>query len=191
VNSPETEQFLSTLKDFQRDTVDYVFARMYEDPVPAMRYLIADEVGLGKTKVAAGIIARAVDRLKAKDPTLRIDVIYICSNSSIARQNINRLNVTRQPCHDLPDRITLLPRYIDRLRNNRVNFIAFTPGTSLSMRSSGGKAEERALLFWLLPDDWIANKKGCLSLLRVGMRWDRFKGRVDDFQSSYKIDEAP
>jgi hypothetical protein len=189
VNSPETEQFLSTLKDFQRDTVDYVFARMYEDPVPAMRYLIADEVGLGKTKVAAGIIARAVDRLKAKDPTLRIDVIYICSNSSIARQNINRLNVTRQPCHDLPDRITLLPRYIDRLRNNRVNFIAFTPGTSLSMRSSGGKAEERALLFWLLPDDWIANKKGCLSLLRVGMRWDRFKGRVDDFQSSYKIDE--
>jgi len=189
MNSPETERFLSSLKDFQRDTVDYVFARMYEEASPAMRFLIADEVGLGKTKVAAGIVARAVDRLRAENPALRIDVIYICSNSSIARQNINRLNVTGQPCHDLPDRITLLPRDINRLRKNSVNFIAFTPGTSLSMRSSGGKAEERALLFWLLPDDWTSNEKGCLSLLTSGMRRDRFKGRVEELTQRYKIDE--
>jgi hypothetical protein len=189
MNRPETERFLSSLKDFQRDTVDYAFARMYEDASPAMRFLIADEVGLGKTKVAAGIVARAVDRLRAEDPALRIDVIYICSNSAIARQNINRLNVTGQPCHDLPDRITLLPRDISRLRKNSVNFIAFTPGTSLSMRSSGGKAEERALLFWLLPDDWTANKKGSLSLLTAGMGRDRFRGRVAELTQRYKIDE--
>lgn len=189
MNRPETERFLSSLKDFQRDTVDDVFARMYEDASPAMRFLIADEVGLGKTKVAAGIVARAVDRLRAEDPSRRIDVIYICSNSSIARQNINRLNVTGQPCHDLPDRITLLPRDISRLRKNSVNFIAFTPGTSLSMRSSGGKASERALLFWLLPDDWTANKKGSLSLLTGGMGRDRFKGRVEELTQRYRIDE--
>jgi hypothetical protein len=189
MNCPETEQFLSSLKDFQRDTVDYAFARMYEDASPAMRFLIADEVGLGKTKVAAGIVARAVDRLRAEDPALRIDVLYICSNAGIARQNINRLNVTGQPCHDLPDRITLLPRDISRLRRNSVNFIAFTPGTSLSMRSSGGKASERALLFWLLPDDWVANRKGALSLLTGGMGRDRFKGRVDEHTQRFKIDE--
>jgi hypothetical protein len=189
MNRPETERFLSTLKDFQRDTVDYVFARMYEDASPAMRFLIADEVGLGKTKVAAGIVARAVDRLREEDPTRRIDVIYICSNSSIARQNINRLNVTGQPCHGLPDRITLLPRDISRLRKNSINFIAFTPGTSLSMRSSGGNADERALLFWLLPADWTVNEKGSLSLLTGGMGRDRFKGRVEELAQRPKIDD--
>ena len=189
MNRPETERCLSSLKDFQRDTVDYVFARMYEDALPTKRFLIADEVGLGKTMVAKGIVARAVDWLHEKNPAERIDIIYICSNSSIARQNINRLNVTGQPTHGLPDRITLLPRDISQLRKNNVNFIAFTPATSLSMRSSGGKAEERALLFWLLPEDWVANKKGAVSLLSGEMRRDRFKGRVDEHEGRYLIDE--
>jgi len=189
MNRPETERCLSSLKDFQRDTVDYAFARMYEDALPAERFLIADEVGLGKTMVAKGIVALAVDWLREKNPAERIDIIYICSNSSIARQNINRLNVTGQSTYGMPDRITLLPRDINRLRKNSVNFIAFTPGTSLSMRSSGGKAEERALLFWLLPEDWVANKKGAISLLSGEMRRNRFKGRVDEHEARYPIDE--
>lgn len=187
MNGPKTERFLSSLKDFQRDTVDYAFARMYEDAEPSTRFLIADEVGLGKTKVAAGIVARAADLLRAKDPTRRVDIIYICSNAAIARQNINRLNVTDQPTHDLPDRITMLPKHIGRLSKNEVNFIAFTPGTSLNMRSSGGRAEERALLFWLLPPEWTANQKGALSLLSGEMRRDRFKGRVGD---DHEIDDT-
>jgi hypothetical protein len=162
---------------------------MYEDSLPAERFLIADEVGLGKTMVAKGIVARAVDWLHEKNPSKRIDIIYICSNSSIARQNINRLNVTGEQTHGLPDRITLLPRDINRLRRNSVNFIAFTPGTSLNMRSRGGKAEERALLFWLLPQDWVANKKGSVSLLSADVRRDRFKGRLDELASRYQIDD--
>ena len=189
MNCPDPERFLSSLKDFQRDTVDHVFARMYEDVPPAKRFLIADEVGLGKTMVARGIVARAVDRLTKEDPSRRVDVIYICSNSSIARQNINRLNVTGQPCHDLPDRVTLLPRDMSRLRKNSVNFIAFTPGTSLDLRSSGGKASERALLYRLLPEDWIANKKGALSLLTGGMGRDRFKWRVAELREHCIDDE--
>ncbi len=189
MNRPETERCLSSLKDFQRDTVDYAFARMYEDALPAKRFLIADEVGLGKTMVAKGIVARAVDWLREKNPAERIDIVYICSNSSIARQNINRLNVTGQSTYGMPDRITLLPRDIKRLRKNSVNFIAFTPGTSLSMRSSGGKSEERVLLFWLLPEDWVANKKGAISLLSVDVRRDRFKGRIEEHEARYSIDE--
>ena len=49
---------MSGLKDFQRRTVDYVFNRMYLDERPTRRFLVADEVGLGKTMVARGIIAK-------------------------------------------------------------------------------------------------------------------------------------
>lgn len=189
MNTPATEKFLSTLKDFQRDTVDYVFHRMYEQTPPSTRFLVADEVGLGKTKVAAGVIARATDFLRANDPKRRIDIVYICSNSGIARQNIKRLNITGQSAHDLPDRITLLPRDIKSLRKNDVNFIAFTPGTSLNIRSSGGRAEERALLFWLLPESWVKNEKGAVSVLTGEMDRDRFQGRIDDLKARFQIDD--
>ena len=53
-----SNRFLSTpalagLKDFQRKTVDYVFKRLYGDD-PTSRFLIADEVGLGKTPSKIG-----------------------------------------------------------------------------------------------------------------------------------------
>ena len=49
---------LAGLKDFQRRTVDRVFERLYLDDPPGRRFLVADEVGLGKTMVARGIVAR-------------------------------------------------------------------------------------------------------------------------------------
>src|ERR671927_14407 len=69
---------MASLKDFQRKTVDLVFRRFYEDDPPARRFLVADEVGLGKTLVARGVIARAIEQLRGKVP--RIDIVYICSN---------------------------------------------------------------------------------------------------------------
>ena len=83
---------LRMLKDFQKKTVNYVFRRLYKDKDRVDRFLIADEVGLGKTLVARGVITKAIQFLK--ETVDRIDVVYICSNSSIARQNVNRLNVT-------------------------------------------------------------------------------------------------
>ena len=85
---PDTSAVLSQLKDFQRATVEYVFRRMYVDPDYARRFLIADEVGLGKTLVARGLIAKTIELLWDRNP--RIDIIYVCSITDIARQNINR-----------------------------------------------------------------------------------------------------
>ena len=76
---------LAGLKDFQKNTVEYVFKRLYGDD-PTSRFLVADEVGLGKTLVARGIIAKTIEHLQ--DSVGRIDIVYICSNATIAWQNI-------------------------------------------------------------------------------------------------------
>jgi len=103
---PDTKAILSGLKDFQRKTVEFVYRRMYTDDDRVNRFLVADEVGLGKTLVAPGLIAKAIDHLWPTDR--RIDVVYVCSNAEIARQNIGRLNVTEQKNCSNATRITLL-----------------------------------------------------------------------------------
>lgn len=149
INKPNTEAMLATLKPFQRDTVEYVFRRMYTDPDCTRRFLVADEVGLGKTMVARGVIARAIDHLQGQVD--RVDIVYICSNADIARQNLQRLNLTDDRGAAQVGRLTMLPAMLPQL-DARLNFVAFTPGTSFSMHSSSGKWEERALLYWMLED---------------------------------------
>ncbi len=138
---------LQGLKDFQRRTVDYVFRRLYQDDPPAQRFLVADEVGLGKTLVARGIIAKVLEHLG--DRAERIDILYICSNDAIARQNIRRLNVLGTQECAFASRLTLLPTQMQSLQNP-VNFISFTPGTTFDLKSRAGTKEERAILFKML-----------------------------------------
>lgn len=147
---PESAAVLARLKDFQRETVERVFDRLYGSNA-TNRFLVADEVGLGKTLVARGVIAKAIERLWPTTP--RIDVIYICSNADIARQNINRLNVMGDDVVRAT-RLTLLPVEMHDLTARRVNFISMTPSTSLEPLQSMGIARERALLYWLLKDVW-------------------------------------
>ncbi|MDQ9195384.1 hypothetical protein QBT27_17935 [Cronobacter sakazakii] len=61
---------LATLKDFQRDTVDYVFERLFGEN-NTTRFLVADEVGLGKTLIARGVIARTLEHLQDKKRSRR------------------------------------------------------------------------------------------------------------------------
>jgi hypothetical protein len=148
---PDTSSALGGLKDFQRATVDYVFDRFY-GPDPTRRFLVADEVGLGKTLVARGVIARTIDHLWDEVP--RIDVIYICSNADIARQNIDRLRIPGCEEAAQATRLTLLPLQMHDLRRHRVNFVALTPKTSFDQTQGGGNVNERVLLYWLLDRAW-------------------------------------
>jgi hypothetical protein len=161
------------LKDFQQATVEYVFRRLYLDEDYTTRFLVADEVGLGKTLVAKGVIARAIEHLRAD--VERIDVVYVCSNADIARQNIQRLNVTDEADFALAERITLLPLRLHMITGpkgepRRLNFVSFTPGTSLDLKSSTGLAVERALVFRMLRDLWgghlLRRDGGAFHLLR-------------------------
>lgn len=179
---------LAGLKDFQRKTVEYVFKRLYgDDQTP--RFLIADEVGLGKTLVARGIIAKAVEHLQ--DQVERIDVIYICSNAAIATQNVNRLNVGDTNGFSIATRLTYLPRQVRSLRQNRVNFISLTPGTAFDHASSrGGHADERAILYRILYDlPWTRNERrrrlraGLLNLLQATVGKDNWRAAAKDLKA--------
>lgn len=180
-----TEEILSSLKDFQRTTVDYVFDRLWGESEPARRFLVADEVGLGKTMVAKGVIAKAVEHLQG--PGKQINVVYICSNSNIARQNLSRLNVVDGSELKHADRLTLLPMVLKHLRGHGVNFVSFTPGTSFQVGTSGGASPERVMLYWMLAECWDREITGSVrwkKFFEGGVRRDRFEVRLGRFDRS-------
>lgn len=172
---PSAEQVLATLRTFQRATAVYAFSRLYDPEQPSLRFLVADEVGLGKTLVARGVIAQAVERLRAlKDK--RIDIVYICSNGAIARQNLRKLNIAGEEATIEADRFTLLANKMDALDDREINLVAVTPGTSLSFGKSAGKFQERALLFAILRRLWgkeALRGSGPARLFYLGINDDR------------------
>jgi hypothetical protein len=174
-----SEAVLATLKDFQRETVDYVFDRLY-GPGAKGRFLLADEVGLGKTLVARGVIARAIEHLEATVP--RIDVIYVCSNADIARQNINRLKIDRGQRTTMASRLTMLPVEVQRLKQSRLNFISFTPDTSFDLRSGMGRVEERVLLYRMLQSLWsLGTSAAPMNVLQGQVDARAFRERIRNF----------
>lgn len=173
---------LAPLKTFQRRSVDYVFHRMFNAADATRQFLVADEVGLGKTMVARGVIAKTIERLW--DTVPRIDVLYICSNQAIAAQNINRLNVFGKDELALPTRLTLVPlrmRGDSAMATNKVNFISLTPGTSFDLRSATGVVEERAFLYHLLEgiERSEAKRYNLLQVHAGDATWEREVNELD------------
>jgi len=183
----DTNAIMNSLKDFQRQTVNYVFRRLYLDEDRVNRFLIADEVGLGKTLVAKGIIAKAIERLW--EEVDRIDILYICANRDIARQNVNRLNVTSQQEFQLASRLTLLPLHMKRLHDNRLNFISFTPQTSFDLRSAEGIARERAMIYHILREGWdLGDIAGPKNVLQCGVGKENWRSYLATFLYYNQID---
>ena len=180
---PEVEAILRPLKPFQRRTVEHAFTQLFEAPGASARFLVADEVGLGKTLVARGVIAKAIDYYW--DSVGRIDIVYICSNQAIAHSNLPKLQVTgdEERSFALATRLTMLATELagepgqPSLADSKLNFVSFTPGTSFNMGHSGGMAKERRVLFALL-DGMIEPRIGLMNLMQGGVtrtQWWRDK----------------
>lgn len=166
MSSPvDVGRVLGQLRDFQVRTARYAFSRLYDENDPSLRFLVADEVGLGKTFVARGVIALAIDHLHRLGNE-RHDIVYVCSNGAIARQNLNRLNPTDQRIDEPADRFSMLPLSSHRRAGRSVNLVAVTPSTSLRYGSHAGRFPERALAFTMLRHHW---ERSALSTSRA--RW--------------------
>ncbi|GAA5228423.1 helicase C-terminal domain-containing protein [Paeniglutamicibacter antarcticus] len=153
----KAQSTLSGLKKFQTKTVNHVFKRLYTDSPTTDRFLVSDETGLGKSVVAAGLVAKAIEHLESVNDVDRIDIVYMCSNSDLARQNIARINVTGQADVIESGRLSLLPLELGKLNaspaantTKRVNFISITPGTSFNDSQRLGNSDERAVLYVML-----------------------------------------
>lgn len=142
------------LKDFQRATVeriDYLFRHGQN------RVLVADEVGMGKTLIARGAIVKTA-RLRLEEGDDLLKVVYICSNTGIASQNIQKLKVSSTAkIEGVSDtRLSMLHLKIAEqesdtsIREGFIQLIPLTPGTSFQMTNGGGTVNERALMFAIL-----------------------------------------
>lgn len=169
----DAQQHLTALKPFQRKTVDVAFKHLHRAGGSG-RFLVADEVGLGKTMVAKGVIAKTIAHLyNIKD---KVNIVYVCSNAAIARQNIRHLNVGDSDCKPIETRLTLVSEHLKALNeagSGKVNFLTMTPDTAFDLKSHTGKVRERALLFALIEDSFPQHRKALSQLFRngVGERW--------------------
>lgn len=127
--------------DFQEATIKRVI-ELYEKGI--QRVLVADEVGLGKTIIARGVI----DYLLKKDESRKI--VYICSNQMIAAQNVKRL-INEKKMISPNTRLSML--HLEIMKNEkRTKIFPITPDTSFNItkKNQGGIVEERALMYAVL-----------------------------------------
>lgn len=156
------ENTMSGLKDFQRETVnriDYLFRNGQS------RVLVADEVGLGKTLIARGAIVKTAKlRLEQGDDLFK--VVYICSNQSIANQNVRKLKVSSATNVDGVTETRLSMQHLkiteqendETIRKGFIQLIPLTPDTSFKMTNGGGNVEERALMYLILKRSGLFSK---------------------------------
>lgn len=124
------------------------------------RVLLADEVGLGKTHVAKGVIdcVRQM-RKEVNDDMFR--VVYVCSSMSIANQNISKLGICNKA--NVSESRLSMQHLTIREREARIIdsesiemgeiIIPLTPSTSFSLKgSSKGNMHERALIAVILQE---------------------------------------
>lgn len=134
------------LKDFQRATVECISAQ-FNDPQHSGRVLVADEVGLGKTIVAKGLIVSMLRNWSKREP---MRVTYICSNLSLAAENLTKLAVfpsgsgwVRQPSYERLAHVALRQ---PEEEGAVLEICTLTPATSFALTKGTGNRRERGII---------------------------------------------
>jgi hypothetical protein len=165
---------MTKLKPFQEATVKVVL-EAFRQKDGSRRFLVADEVGLGKTVVAQEVIRQLIKRKQRP-----LVVFYVCSSLSIASQNKAKLleilpEAERNQATCPVDRLTLMPA-ARRPSHPRLHLYTLTPGTSIPIQPGirrDGKQEERALIHALVEEIWpkFLTERGENFFQRSAKRW--------------------
>ncbi|MGN0649399.1 MAG: DEAD/DEAH box helicase family protein [Oscillospiraceae bacterium] len=147
---------------FQQESIINAVNRLTA-PKTTHRYLLADEVGLGKTITAGGIIRRLYEQKRADNPgASAINVGYICANMALAQQNQGKLQSAI--CFDQTGKTnnnggigrislayynSLIKKNNGNNNNSIANITLLTPSTTIEVSSPGTK-QERSLAACLL-----------------------------------------
>ena len=166
------QRALDSLKDFQRATVEFVYDNLFRKG--QQRMLVADEVGLGKTIVAKGVIAQCIRDRLVSGGELPLKVTYICSNQVIAHENVGKLDFfPDKRSHDrFASRLSYLAFQPEDSDGNILRLNTLTPATSFNKGSSTGQQGERRILYSLLmQDDQLKSfGKSISAILRAGVQ---------------------
>src|ERR1700677_611035 len=148
-----TGRQISEAKGFQLATARAALQTLTSDDGPR-RFLVADEVGLGKA-----VVARTVIEELTKHRRRPVVVFYVSSNLNIAHQNRSKLlellptEEEQKAASAAADRLTLAANPRNRPSHEKLHLYTLTPDTSVPMyrrRGGFGRLEERALILRLL-----------------------------------------
>lgn len=171
---------IDNLKDFQKATVEKVVELLDSNN----RVLVADEVGLGKTLVAKGVIAKLAEKHKKQNKTTPFKVIYVCSNATIALQNLKKLAIGDTKLSDISSsRLSMQHLRMNEENNEKIKLISITPSTSFKVTSisNGGLADERALIYLFvirLPFLKNYNKRRLSKFFKLNVQDESWKNTV-------------
>lgn len=181
-NIIEIKRALDELKDFQKATVDKIYDILTNEENKQNRFLVADEVGLGKTLVAKGIICRFAERFLTEKKK-KIKIVYLCSSQSIANQNLNKLKVFESDdvLNTYESRLTMLPIKTAESKGY-INYIPLTPATSFDVGKGGGQWIERIVILAMLEDfpELKGYRKALSRLLKQSVSVTNWNYRLED-----------
>lgn len=184
------DESLSGLTDFQRATVIAACRHFEGEDGLHGRLLVGDEVGLGKTLVARGVVATLLRHRLARGADERpFRVVYICSNLALARENANKLAVFRgedaEQWVSTPSfgRLAELGLQQPPAKDGvLMELCSLTPATSLSLTQGGGNARERYIIWRaVLETPYVKETEALESFFRKGVKqsWTEAKEFFD------------
>ena len=192
------DETLNGLKDFQLASVKSVMQR-FDDEDGSGRVLVADEVGLGKTIVAKGVITELLKtHLKAVPAKRRpLRVTYICSNLTLAHENRGKLAIFKKNKEQYvqePSYSRLLEVAVKekkQLKSNKIlEVCSLTPSTSFNLTQGHGNRRERLIIYFALIKHKALGKAGKQQTnLSVFFSADvkNWESATDRFKSTSKV----
>lgn len=181
---------MSEPKPFQEAAVNAALSA-FANQAGRRRFLVADEVGLGKT-----VVAKEVARRMADDGRLPLVIYYVANGHAVSHQNKGRIvsfldDGQLEKATKTPDRLSLIA--VAKRPDNPVLIYALTPATSFPgarARLTGGRKEERAFLKVLLERAYPAFARNLdPDILRLSARgsWD---WAVKDAETKFETSPA-